>query len=67
MCVSYLDYSQIWLNPLEDDHHFSYIILLTIATLAALKKSPNLFLKKKILYFAQDIPKDELQNSNTNE
>jgi hypothetical protein len=46
---------------------FSYITLLTIATLAALKKSPIFIFIFEILYFAQDTPKDELQNSDTNQ
>jgi hypothetical protein len=38
-CVSYLNYSQIWLNLLRDNRHFSYIFLWMVATLAPNKNS----------------------------
>jgi hypothetical protein len=34
ICTSYLVYSQIWLNLFMDDHHFFYIFLWMITTLA---------------------------------
>jgi hypothetical protein len=39
MCTSYLNYSQIWLNLLRDDHHCFYTFLWMLVTLAPNKRS----------------------------
>jgi hypothetical protein len=39
ICISYLVYSQIWLNLHKDDDHFFYIFLWMIATLATNKNA----------------------------
>jgi len=53
--ASYVVYSQIWLNLPTDDHHFFYIFLWMIATLATkqgfLKKNTDVNYQWKIYFW----------------